>query len=99
VSRVVPDAELLPTVRALARDVADNTGPVAVALTKRLLWHMQSIDDPAVAQTVDLPLFLWATQSPDAREGIRAFLDKRKANWTMRPTTDLPPIPGQERKK
>jgi len=99
VSRVVPDAELLPTARALARDVADNTGPVAVALTKRLLWHMQSIDDPAVAQTVDLPLFLWATQSPDAREGIRAFLDKRKANWSMRPTTDLPPMPGKERKK
>jgi enoyl-CoA hydratase/carnithine racemase len=99
VSRVVPDAELLPTAQALARDIADNTGPVAVALTKRLLWHMQSVGDPAVAQTTDLPLFLWSTQSPDGREGVRAFLDKRKPSWSMRPSVDLPAIPPRERGK
>src|SRR2546425_1667250 len=49
VSRVVADAELMAAARALARDIAVNTGPVAVALTKRLVWHMQGVPDPATA--------------------------------------------------
>jgi enoyl-CoA hydratase/carnithine racemase len=92
VSRVVPDAELLPAARALARDIAVNTAPVAVALTKRLLWHMQDVGDPAAANAIDLPAFGWATQSPDAREGIRAFLEKREPRWSMRPSVDLPEL-------
>ncbi len=92
VSRVLPDAELLPAARALARDIAENTGPVAVALTKQLLWHMQGVPDPAQANALDLPAFLWSTQTPDAREGIRAFLEKRTPRWTMRPSADLPDL-------
>jgi enoyl-CoA hydratase/carnithine racemase len=90
VSRVVPDAELLPTAHAMARDIAVSTGPVAVALTKRLLWHMQGVGDPAEANAVDLPAFVWSTQSPDAREGIHAFLEKREPRLRMRPSVDLP---------
>ena len=92
VSRVLPDAELLPAAQAMARDIAVNTGPVAVALTKRLLWHMQGVADPAQANALDLPAFFWATQSPDAAEGIRAFLEKREPRWTMRPSADLPEL-------
>jgi len=92
VSRVLPDVELLPAAQAMARDIAVNTGPVAVALTKRLLWHMQGVADPAQANALDLPAFFWATQSPDAAEGIRAFLEKREPRWTMRPSTDLPDL-------
>jgi hypothetical protein len=33
---------------------------------------------------------LGGTQSPDAKEDIRAFLEKRKAQWSMRPGSDLP---------
>lgn len=98
VSRVVPDAELLPAARALARDIADHTGPVAVALTKRLLWHMQGVADAETAHAIDLPLFRWSTQTPDAREGIRAFLEKRPPRWSMRPSTDLPAMPPRDRK-
>jgi enoyl-CoA hydratase/carnithine racemase len=47
VSRVVPDAELLPTARALAAEIARDTAPVSVAITKWLLWHMQSETDLA----------------------------------------------------
>jgi enoyl-CoA hydratase/carnithine racemase len=92
VSRVVPDAELLPAATALARDIAVNTAPVAVALTKRLVWHMQDVPGPGEAGALDLPAFVWSTQTPDAREGIRAFLEKRAPRWTMRPSTDLPDL-------
>jgi enoyl-CoA hydratase/carnithine racemase len=90
VSRVVPDADLLPAAQALAREIAEQTAPVAVALTKQLLWHMTGELDPAAAERLDAQVFGWTTQSPDAREGIRAFLEKRPARWQMKPTTDAP---------
>jgi enoyl-CoA hydratase/carnithine racemase len=90
VSRVVPDAELVPAAQALAHEIAEQTAPVAVALTKRLLWHMAGETSPEAAETLDGQVFGWATQSPDGREGIRAFLDKRPARWSMKPSADLP---------
>jgi enoyl-CoA hydratase/carnithine racemase len=92
VSRVVPDAELVPTAQAVAREIAEQTAPVAVALTKRLLWHMAGEPDPEAAERLDAQVFGWATQSPDAKEGIRAFLEKRAARWQMHPSTDVPDL-------
>jgi enoyl-CoA hydratase/carnithine racemase len=92
VSRVVPDAELLPAAQALAREIAEQTAPVAVALTKQLLWQMAGELDPAAAERLDAQVFGWTTQSPDAREGIRAFLEKRAARWQMSPATDTPAL-------
>jgi enoyl-CoA hydratase/carnithine racemase len=92
VSRVVPDAELLPAARAIAREIATETAPVAVALTKRLLWAMASETDPAAAERLDSQVFGWTTQSPDAREGIRAFLEKRAPEWKMRASSDTPDL-------
>lgn len=37
-NRCLPAAEVLPTALAMARDIADNTSPMSVALSKRLLW-------------------------------------------------------------
>ena len=98
VSQVVPDAELLSTAQAMARDIAINTAPVAVALTKRLLWAHASESDPAAAEALDGAVFRWTTQSPDAREGIRAFKEKRVPQWTMSPTTDLPALESFRKK-
>ena len=92
VSRVVPDAELLPAAQALARDIAEQTAPVAVALTKQLLWHMTGELDPTAAERLDAQVFGWTAQSPDAREGIRAFLEKRAARWQMKPAADTPAL-------
>jgi enoyl-CoA hydratase/carnithine racemase len=92
VGRVVADDELLPTVRALAREIATETAPVAVALTKRLLWHMAGEGSPDRAHALDTEVFRWTTQQPDGREGIRSFLEKRPARWTMRPSVDLPDL-------
>jgi len=90
VSRVVADAELLPTARAMAAEIARDTAPVSVAITKWLLWHMQSETDLAAADDVDARAFWWTGMQPDAREGVRAFLEKRAPRWSMRPSTDMP---------
>jgi enoyl-CoA hydratase/carnithine racemase len=89
-SRVVPDAELLPTVRALAADVAYNAAPVSVAITKRLIWHNLMETDLQRAEDIESRLFWWTGTQPDAREGVRSFLEKRAPQWTMKPSSDLP---------
>ena len=90
VSRVVPDAELLPAARALAAEIARETAPVSVAIAKWLLWGMASETDLARADDLDARAFWWSGTQPDAREGVRAFLEKRPPRWSMRPSRDLP---------
>jgi enoyl-CoA hydratase/carnithine racemase len=90
VSRVLPDAELLPAARALAAEIARETAPVSVAVTKWLLWGMAREADLARADDLDARAFWWTGTQPDAREGVRAFLDKRAPRWSMRPSTDMP---------
>jgi enoyl-CoA hydratase/carnithine racemase len=90
VSRVVPDAELLPTARALGEEIAREAAPVSVAIAKWMLWGMQTETDLGRADELDARAFWWSGMQPDAREGVRAFLEKRAARWSMRPSTDMP---------
>ena len=90
VSRVLPDAELLPAARALAAEIATETAPVSVAITKRLLWTLQAEPDAAQAEDVEARAFWWAGQQPDAREGVQAFRERRPPRWSMRPSSDMP---------
>jgi len=88
-ARALPTAEVLPAALAWAREVAENTSPVAVAISKQLLW--QAIGPGAVKAREDR-LFAWCGNQPDAREGVEAFLAKRAPNWTSRPSRDLPQL-------
>jgi enoyl-CoA hydratase/carnithine racemase len=90
VSRVVPDAELLPAARALAVEIARDTAPVSVAITKWMLWGMEGETDVERADDLDARAFWWTGTQPDAREGVKAFLEKRAPRWTMRPSADMP---------
>jgi len=90
VSRVVPPDALLDTARALAREIADNTSAVSVAVTRALLWRMLGADHPMEAHKVDSRLIYQLGRSPDAAEGVSAFLEKRPARFPMRPSSDLP---------
>ncbi|TMB06117.1 MAG: enoyl-CoA hydratase [Deltaproteobacteria bacterium] len=90
VSRVVAPADLLETARGLAREIADNTSAVSVALSRQLLWRMLGADHPMEAHKVDSRAIYWMGGSADAREGVAAFLEKRPARFTLRPSADLP---------
>ena len=90
VSRVLPDAELLPAARAMAAEIARETAPVSVAITKRMLWHNASEDDRAAAEELEARAFWWTGTQPDAREGVVAFREKRPPRWSMRVSTDVP---------
>jgi len=92
VSRVVPPEALLDQARALAREIAEHTSAVSVALTRQLLWQMLGADHPMEAHRLDSKAMYWMGRSADAREGVTAFLEKRPARFTMRPSTDMPPF-------
>jgi enoyl-CoA hydratase/carnithine racemase len=90
VSRVLAPDALLPAARALAREVADNTSAVSVALIRQMLWRMLGADHPRAAHRLD-SLGMWYTgRSADAREGIASFLEKRAPRFTGRPSKDMP---------
>jgi enoyl-CoA hydratase/carnithine racemase len=92
VSRVVAPEALLETARALAREIADNTSAMSVALSRALLWRMLGADHPMEAHQIDSRCIHWMGSSPDTAEGVTAFLQKRPARFTMRPSSDMPPF-------
>ncbi len=98
VSRVVAPADLLPTALALAHEIATQTAPVSVAVTKRLLWHQLMESDARAGMALENALFNWIGKQPDAGEGVASFLEKRPARFTMSASGDfpddlLPPLP------
>jgi enoyl-CoA hydratase/carnithine racemase len=86
-----PDA-LLPAARALAREIADNTAPVSVALTRQLMWRMSATPHPMYAHRIDSRSIQSRGQSADAREGVGAFLEKRAPAYPNTVSADMPPF-------
>ncbi len=84
-----PD-ELLPAAYELARDIAEHTSPVAVALTRQMLLRTSSAPTPGEAHRVGSWALYEMGRSPDAAEGVSAFLEKRAAKFEMRVSTDMP---------
>lgn len=90
-----PKAELLDAANDLAREIAVNTAPVSVALARRMLWRLLGADHPMDAHRVDSRGMYSRGRSPDANEGITAFLEKRPAEFPDRVSDGLPDIfPG-----
>ncbi|PYJ53354.1 MAG: enoyl-CoA hydratase/isomerase family protein, partial [Verrucomicrobia bacterium] len=80
VNRVVARNDLMTEALKFAESVLQG-GRSAVARTKRLideLWWRSVKDDVDLA----LKYHMEARESAEAREGIAAFNEKRKPNWT-----------------
>jgi enoyl-CoA hydratase/carnithine racemase len=71
-----PD-DLLPAARALALEIAENTAPVSVALTRQMLWRMAGAPSPWDAHRLDSRIVYMRGRSGDAKEGVVSFLEKR----------------------
>ncbi len=82
VNRVVPEGEALNAARELAGEIASN-GPVAVRHAKAAANKSQDVDlMSGLEYEADQFALLFATE--DAREGMGAFVEKRKADFKGR---------------
>lgn len=88
-NEVLDAPDVLPRALEIARDIALNTAPVSVGISKRLLWRdpPPSRDDVLRLET---DLHLHVMGAPDAREGVMAFLERRAPKWSMTLRDDWP---------
>lgn len=84
--------QLLPAARTLAQEFIDNASAVSIAMLRQMMWRMMSAPHPIDAHEVDSAGIAALGKSADAREGIAAFLEKRKANFTDKVSKDMPAV-------
>lgn len=82
---------LLARAYEMARQIADNTAPVAVALMRQMLYRNSAAAHPAEAHKVE-SLAVFYTSQEDGKEGVDSFLEKRPANFSGKVSTGMPPF-------
>lgn len=79
-NQIVPQEELLNRARGLAEQLMENS-PTSLTYTKRLLTdHARAELDSQIEAAVRENAAIRST--PDFREGVTSFLEKRKPKWT-----------------
>jgi enoyl-CoA hydratase/carnithine racemase len=81
-SAVLPNDDVLPHALRVAHDIAVNTAPVSVAVTKRLLWSSFGLD-PGQVDRAETELHKVVMGEADAREGVMAYLERRDPSWSL----------------
>jgi crotonobetainyl-CoA hydratase len=86
VNRIVERGELLPTARELATDI-ESAAPLSVQAVKAIVTATEEIsveDGYRALRDGSIPEYQRAIKSNDAREGPRAFAEKREPVWRGR---------------
>lgn len=91
VSGIYAPDDLLAEANKLARQIANNTSPVAIALTRQMMYRNSAAPHPRDAHNVDSLAIFYASQK-DGKEGVQAFLEKRPAKFTSTVNKNMPPF-------
>lgn len=82
--------ELMDAAQGLAREIADNTSAVSVAMTRAMMWRLPSGDHPMDAHRIDSRAIYRLSRGADAKEGIASFLEKRAPEYPAKVSEDMP---------
>jgi enoyl-CoA hydratase/carnithine racemase len=89
-----PAEDLLSVANGIAREIADNTSAVSVALARRLMWRGLTFESPYDSHVADSRAIRAAGRSADSHEGVVAFLEKRPAVFPGKVSEGLPEVFG-----
>ncbi len=89
-NHVVAAGGVVAKATEIAREIADNTSAVSVALNRALLWRGLGVPDPQTVHLSDSRCIQWAGAQRDAYEGVASFLEKRPPRFEMSARDDLP---------
>ncbi|MEM7468384.1 MAG: enoyl-CoA hydratase-related protein [Pseudomonadota bacterium] len=90
VSELHEPEQVLPRAYEIAAELAANTSAVSAAIVRRLMWQMQGAYNPEDAFLLESKALYYMGSSPDSKEGVQSFLDKRRAEFPMKISTDFP---------
>ena len=90
VRSVHPQGELIDAAVGLAREIADNTSAVSVAMTRAMLWRLSATDHPMMAHRIDSRSIYRLGKSEDSKEGVRSFLEKRPPAYPDTVSANMP---------
>ena len=88
VKAVVPPDQLLEEAYVIARKIAAHS-PVAIALTRQMMYRNTAKDHPVEAHKVD-SLAVFYTSQQSGKEGVASFLEKRSPDYTDKTSSDMP---------
>jgi enoyl-CoA hydratase/carnithine racemase len=92
VNKIVEPDKLMAEAMEIASEIAKYTSSVSVTLSRQLMWTMLGANHPVESHKIESKMIHWTGKQADAQEGIKAFLEKRKAQFTMRSSSDMPPF-------
>ena len=90
VKGIYPADQLLEEAYKIARKIVKHS-PVAIALTRQMMYRNSAKDHPMEAHKVDSLAIYYASQK-DGKEGVASFLEKRDPKFTQQASTDMPPF-------
>lgn len=90
VSETVEPAELLDRAKQIGHEMSDETSPVAIALTRQMLWRFAGAPDPFELLDIDKPMSIERGGHADVREGVQSFMEKRKPSFPGKVSEDMP---------
>jgi enoyl-CoA hydratase/carnithine racemase len=93
-SEALPGDDVLPRALQIADEIAKNTSPAAVGITKQLAYELLGETDREAAFYREWEAFRWLGRQDDATEGVASFLEHRPPRFSL---SKHIPIPESDR--
>ena len=92
VSEVISSSKLLERALEIGASYSGKTSAISVSLSRQMMWNMLAATHPEEAHILDSMAMEKMGKSPDIKEGIASFLEKRAPNFQMKVSKDLPDL-------